>query len=97
MPPGGWWAHASVSSPNILKTSKFAMIELQVLASDRGNGIGRRLYDGLFRGRDERYATLAAVLEAPVYSVYLRWGWRPAGKITSEPAYSEAMILTLSH
>ncbi|GAA2095703.1 hypothetical protein GCM10009780_42520 [Actinomadura alba] len=72
------------------------MIELLVLPAYRGHEIGGTLHEELLRGRDEPYATLAALTEAPAYSLYLRWGWQPAGRITSEPPYSEAMLLAMS-
>lgn len=92
---GTWWANASSPPPVVLEASKFAVIELVVDRAERGHGIGRALLDDLLGDRPERYATLAAVLGAISYDMYLRWGWMKAGEFRIEPPFSDALVLGL--
>jgi GNAT superfamily N-acetyltransferase len=62
-------------------TRTFAVIDLAVLPSQRGQGLGRRLMDELLQGRTEERATLATSPREPdVQAMYERWGWRKAGR-----------------
>lgn len=96
MPPGTWWGNASSPPPEVLEAPKVAVIELIVSKAERGRGIGRALLDALLGDRPERYATLAAVLGADAYDMYLRWGWQKAGEFRAEPPFSDALVLPLS-
>jgi GNAT superfamily N-acetyltransferase len=95
MPPGSWWARGALPPKDIFVAPKFAVIELLVLPEYRGHGIGRTLHDELLKERHEPYATLAALPEADAYGMYLRWGWKLAGEVASEPPHSRAMTLQL--
>jgi GNAT superfamily N-acetyltransferase len=95
MSPYGWWANATEAPPEVLRASKFAVIELLVGTSHRGRGIGRALAGQLLAERDEEYATLAARPDAAAHAIYLRWGWKVVGRFTAGPPYSDAMVLSL--
>lgn len=95
MKPGTWWANASAPPREVLDADKFAVIELVVSKSERGYGRGRLLLDELLAGRPEQFATLAAVLDADAYRMYLRWGWVKAGEFRAEPPFSDALVLPL--
>lgn len=95
MMPGAWWANASPPPREVLDADKFAVVELVVSRPERGQGLGRRLLDGLLAGRAERFATLAAVVEADAYGMYLRWGWEKVGEFRVEPPFSDALVLPL--
>lgn len=71
------------------------MIELVVNKPERGHGLGRRLLDELLAGRPERFATLASVIDADAYGMYLRWGWVKVGEFRAEPPFSDALVLEL--
>jgi GNAT superfamily N-acetyltransferase len=59
----------------------FAVIDLAVLPSHRGHGLGRRLLADLLAARPEERATLATDPgEKEVQAMYERWGWRKAGR-----------------
>lgn len=93
MRSGGWWAHASLPDRDVLDAPKFAVIELIVDRTERGQGLGRALLDALLEERTEHIATLAAVLDADAYGWYLRAGWRKAAEFRAEPPYSDALVL----
>ncbi|WP_067471568.1 GNAT family N-acetyltransferase [Actinomadura hibisca] len=95
MMPGAWWANASPPSAEVLEASKFALVEFVVAKAWRGQGIGRRLLSALLKGRAEEYATLAAVIDADAYGLYLRWGWQKVAEFRVEPPHSDALVLPL--
>ncbi|MBO2465378.1 GNAT family N-acetyltransferase [Actinomadura violacea] len=97
MPPGAWWKNASKPAAEVLEADKFAVVELVVAKTERGQGLGRRLMDALLAGRQERFATLAAVLDADAYGMYLRWGWTKAAEFRAEPPFSDALVLNIPH
>jgi hypothetical protein len=39
----------------------------------------------LLDNRSEKFATLAALLDAPAYEMYKRWGWFKVGEFTEGP------------
>ncbi|GAA2080403.1 GNAT family N-acetyltransferase [Actinomadura alba] len=60
----------------------FAVIDLAVLPSHRGQGLGRRLMDELLGSRSEERATLATNPdERGVQQMYERWGWSRVGRV----------------
>ncbi|RFS81230.1 GNAT family N-acetyltransferase [Actinomadura spongiicola] len=95
MMPGAWWANASTPPREVLDTDKYAVVELVVSKTERGRGLGRLLLNRLVAGRPERFATLAAVVEADAYEMYRRWGWKKVGEFRAEPPYSDALVLPL--
>jgi GNAT superfamily N-acetyltransferase len=95
MSPYGWWANATEAPPQILRASKFAVVELLVHDAHRGGGIGGSLIERLLTDRDEEYATLAARPDAAAHAMYLRWGWKAVGHFTTGPPNSDAMVLPL--
>ncbi|MFC9976175.1 GNAT family N-acetyltransferase [Spirillospora sp. NPDC127200] len=95
MMPGAWWANASPPPAKVLRASKFALVEFVVAKAWRGQGAGRHLLGALLEGRAEEYATLAAVVDADAYGLYLRWGWRKVAEFRVEPPYSDALVLPL--
>ncbi|MQY04141.1 GNAT family N-acetyltransferase [Actinomadura macrotermitis] len=96
MMPGAWWANAASPAGEVLKADKFAVVELVVDRWHRRHGIGGRLLDALLADRRERYATLAAVIEADAYGWYLRRGWQKVAEFRAEPPYSDALVLPLA-
>ncbi|WP_131738640.1 GNAT family N-acetyltransferase [Actinomadura roseirufa] len=95
MMPGAWWANASPPSRTHLDADKYAVIELVVSKPERRHGLGRRMLEHLLAGRPERYATLAAVIDADAYDMYLQWGWEKAGEFRAEPPFSDVLVLPL--
>lgn len=95
MTPGAWWANASPPCHEVLDAEKYAVVELVVSKPERGRGIGRRLLAGLLAGRPEGFATVAAVVGADAYGMYLRWGWKKAGEFRVEPPFSDALVLPM--
>jgi GNAT superfamily N-acetyltransferase len=95
MSPYGWWANTTEAPLEILRASKFAVIELLVDDSHRGRGIGGSLIGRLLTDRDEEYATLAARPDAAAHTMYLRWGWKTVGHFTTGPPNSDVMVLPL--
>ena len=95
MGPYGWWANATEAPPEVLRASKFAVVELLVDISHRGRSIGRSLTGRLLADRSEEYATLAARPDAAAHAMYLRWGWKVVGRFTTRLPPSNAMVLPL--
>lgn len=95
MLPGAWWRNASAPPDEVRAADKFAVIELAVAEPERGRGLGRMLLDGLLADRTERYATLAVVIGADAYGMYLRWGWKKVAEFRVEPPFSDALLLPL--
>lgn len=93
---GRWWAHSTPPPHEVLRASKFAVIELDVRKSHRGQGMGKRLLDELLAVRPEQFATLAAIPDSQAHAMYLRWGWRKVGIIGGEGPVMDAMLLPLT-
>jgi GNAT superfamily N-acetyltransferase len=83
---GSWWAGDPQPPPDeILREPKFAVIELNVAAEQRGHGIGRQLMDELLDGRPEPYAVLTSIPGSPARATYARWGWQQIGTARHSP------------
>lgn len=93
-PDAEWWANCTPVPDEIRKSSKFAVIELDVLHAHRGKGLGKRLLKELLDGRGEEYATLAAIPGSLAHSMYMRWGWYEVGEFP-DPPVMDAMLLHL--
>jgi ribosomal protein S18 acetylase RimI-like enzyme len=94
MAVGQWWTDCPPPPPDILASSKFAVIELNVRKTYRGQGAGKKLLDILISGRPEKYATLAARPDSPAHAMYIRWGWYTVG-VFETPPVMDAMVLPL--
>ncbi len=95
---GRWWGGGATAPPDeILSTSKFALIELDVRGRWRGQGIGRKMHDKLLTGRPEQYAILTTLPTEPARQMYQRWGWRQVGTAQHSPdsPVMDALVLTL--
>ncbi len=98
-PPSTWWNGLEPSPPDGFTTETgdrtFAVIDLAVLPTHRGQGLGRRLMDELLKSRTEERATLAtSPSERDVQQMYERWGWHKAGRVLgSEDATESAFDL----
>lgn len=94
--PGRWWAGATKPpTADLLNATKFAVIELDVRRSYRGQGWGHALLDELLTDRQEDFATLAAVRDSTTQAMYERWGWYKVGAFSGEPVM-DAMVLPLN-
>lgn len=91
-PPGGWWADCPPPPQEVLSSSKFAVIELDVRKSHRGQGLAKRLLENLLAGRPEKYATLAATPGSQAHAMYLRWGWYKAGVFETPPVMDALLV-----
>jgi GNAT superfamily N-acetyltransferase len=89
---GGWWGDCSPVPEDILNSSKFAVIELDVRLAFRRQGIAKTLLDMLLSDRSEDLATLASTPGTIANSMYKRWGWYQAGTFTDS---MEALLLPL--
>ena len=95
MPTGDWWEDATPPQHNVLGSSKFAVIELDVANTHRGQGLGKELLGQLLADRSEDFATLAALQGTPAHAMYLRWRWYIVGSIGGEGPVMDAMLLPL--
>ncbi|MBB4920501.1 GNAT family N-acetyltransferase [Streptosporangium saharense] len=80
-----WWDGLRPPPPDgfAVETGRrtFAVIDLAVLPSHRGQGLGKRLMDELLSSRPEERATLATVSDnQQAQRMYERWGWKPIGQ-----------------
>lgn len=67
----------------------FGLSEIMVRQAWTGRGIAHALHDELLAGRHERRASLTVDPGNEVaYRAYLRWGWRPVGKL--RPGWPDA-------
>jgi GNAT superfamily N-acetyltransferase len=82
----------------VLRSEKFAVIELNVIRDRRGKGYGRGLLDSLLNSRPEPWAMLLSLPDAPAHDMYEHLGWRVVG--TDQPApdaeIADVMVLRLS-
>lgn len=85
----------AIHAPEVLAASKFAVIELDVVKSYRGQGLGKALLQEILANRHERFATLAALPGTQAHAMYLRWGWRNVGIIGGAGPVMDAMLLPL--
>jgi GNAT superfamily N-acetyltransferase len=92
-PAGRWWGGCRPAPPReILDSSKFAVIELDVRQSYRRQGIGKTLLEILLDERGEAFATLASTPGSIANSMYKRWGWYKVGEFTDS---MEALVIPL--
>lgn len=92
MPAGRWWGDCTPVRQEILSSSKFAVIELDVRRSYRRQGIGKTLLDMLLRDREEDFATLASTPGTIANAMYKRWDWYEVGVFTDA---MEALVIPL--
>jgi len=90
----GWWDGLDPAPAEGFTTETggrtLAVIDLVVLPSQRGQGLGRRLMDELLAGRSEERATLCSGLhEVDNQKMYERWGWHRIGRIPGGPTTTE--------
>ncbi|GAA5103347.1 GNAT family N-acetyltransferase [Nocardia iowensis] len=94
IPAEQWWHDAATSPPPAaIGVAKFAIMELAVRQSHRGQGLGRELLGDLLRGRTEPIAFLGVDPAAPAYAIYRKWGWREAGHTVPKSGRSYAILL----
>jgi GNAT superfamily N-acetyltransferase len=91
---GKWWSDTEPPPTAILDATKFA-IELDVDEAFRLRGYGRALMNQLLVGRSELCATLAATVGGNPHAMYLRWGWRVAGRFTDGEPVMDALVKNL--
>ena len=68
----GRWSDSTPPPGEVLESSKFAVIELDVRRSHRGQGLGGKLLEKLLEDRPEKYATLAAIPNSLAHGMYVR-------------------------
>jgi ribosomal protein S18 acetylase RimI-like enzyme len=90
--PGRWWGDCTPIPRDVLNSSKFAVIELDVRQSYRRQGIAKELLDMLLIDRGEDFATLASTPATVANAMYKRWGWYEVGKFTDS---MEALLVPL--
>ncbi|WP_330301303.1 GNAT family N-acetyltransferase [Streptomyces sp. NBC_00503] len=96
--PGGWWhPRAAAPPPRELAGPLFYVYELALLPELRGRGHGRALLDLLLADRTEPFAVLAASTGAPAHTMYRRWGWTKAGRLTGPPDGVDILARPLPH
>jgi ribosomal protein S18 acetylase RimI-like enzyme len=93
----GWWRGLDPAGPDGFQVETgsrtLAVIDLAVLPSHRGQGLGRRLMDELLASRPEERATLAtAPHEVENQRMYERWGWHKVGRKPGEPGTTEPVF-----
>ncbi|MEV6415338.1 GNAT family N-acetyltransferase [Kribbella sp. NPDC051718] len=93
---GKWWSDIEPPPAVVLEATKFAVIELDVHEDFRRRGLGKALMDQLLTDRPEPYATLAATVGGSAHAMYLRWGWRVAGRFTDGEPVMDALVTDLS-
>jgi GNAT superfamily N-acetyltransferase len=93
-PPGVWWIDCTPAPQEVLNSSKFAVIELNVRQPYRGRGIGKKLLGMLLSGRGEKFATLASIPGSPAHAMYIKWGWYKVGVFEDSPPM-DAMLIPL--
>jgi hypothetical protein len=91
-PPGQWWADCTPPTYEVLDSSKFAVIELDVRRTYRRKGTGKKLLEELLSGRSEKFATLAATSGSMAYAMYIRWGWRKVGLFETPPVMDALLV-----
>jgi GNAT superfamily N-acetyltransferase len=89
---GGWWADADHPPEHILRATKFAVIELDVIPAYQGRGWGKALLNTLLKERPEAYATLAAMPGSRAQAMYEHWGWYKVGTIGGEGPRMDGMV-----
>ncbi|WP_378730505.1 GNAT family N-acetyltransferase [Nocardia brasiliensis] len=95
IPAEQWWHDAATPPPPAaIGVAKFAIMELAVRQSHRGQGLGRELLDELLRGRTEPIAVLGVDPSTPAYAIYRGWAWREAGHTIPKSGRSYALLLT---
>jgi GNAT superfamily N-acetyltransferase len=94
-PRGRWWADSTPPDPDVLNSAKFAVIELDVEKTYRGQGLAKKLLGNLLANRAEEFATLAAIPDTQAWAMYLRWGWHKAAMLGGEGPAMDALLLPL--
>jgi ribosomal protein S18 acetylase RimI-like enzyme len=92
MAPGRWWGGCTPAPRDVLNSSKFAVIELDVRKEYRRQGIAKTLLDMLLSDRGENFATLASTPGSIANAMYKRWGWYKVGEFTDS---MEALLIPL--
>lgn len=92
LPPEAWWGDCTPAPQDVLGSSKFAVIELDVHKSYRRQGIAKKLLDMLLGDRTEKFATLAVIPGSIADDMYKRWGWYKIGEFTDS---MEALVIPI--
>jgi GNAT superfamily N-acetyltransferase len=93
--PGQWWSNSAPPPQDVLESTKFAVIELDVRESHRKQGVGGKLLEKLLEDRPENYATLAAIPGSLAHGMYVRRGWYKVGLFPTAPPM-HAMLIPLN-
>jgi len=93
----GWWNGLEPKMPagfveeNGSRT--LAVIDLAVLPSERGKGLGRRLMSELLSSGPQERATLASAPHAVEnHQMYERWGWHKVGQVPGSPGTTQPVF-----
>ncbi|MGW0810705.1 N-acetyltransferase family protein [Nonomuraea sp. NPDC002799] len=98
MAAGRWWGGDATPPPAaVLDAPKLAVVELDLLAAHRGQGLGKRLLAALLDGRTELCATLLSRPDTLAHAMYQRWGWTIVGTVRPAPeaVVTDAMMIRL--
>jgi GNAT superfamily N-acetyltransferase len=96
-----WWnGLVGPADPDLTRetgTRTFAFREIIVRRAHQRRGYAHQLHDALLAGRREERATLLVRTDNPARELYLRWGWRTAGKVQpfSDSPVFDAMVVDL--
>lgn len=92
-----WWNNLDPDGPDGFASENghrtVAVIDLCVLPSQQGHGLGKQLMAEFLASRTEQRATLAtAPHEVENQQMYERWGWRKVGRVPGSPGTTEPVF-----
>ena len=96
MEAGRWFRDTTPPPETYVMTSKFAVIELGLIRTYRGRGIGRKLIDTLLGNRSEPYAILCSIPGSSERKMYDHWGWQKVSESLPNSELPPLHVLVLS-